>query len=741
MAYNFYCISFLNPVVLDTPKDERTPDVLNISRESLALFPNVISFEIHLRANITYLLACNSISNDLDLLVGNVSKNFENSNIVEEYEFSANKIDVDTFIDKLGFAFMRASAKERLNIHKQALHLASDDETFAASSKISKLNFIFRYKPADVEPSVKKEVLPDETETPSETKAAKSSETPHDFVAEANLLAGAAELKEYIAEINAMAPILKELQKSQQPVTQHLLLSVDAGNGCTTMLTLLRDFLAKHRLFGGDAPGRNGYALREIHFRYTEGGNANLEGTLEETKKSIRNAAPGLVAIHIAEWLKFMDHNIFSRLLDFCWEQRKNTVFVFILPFVEESVLSRSHARLSDILNVRLIRIPQYTDEELTGVARQTIVNYGIKWDTSADDYFRRALVLERSDQRFYGMRTVKKLATEIALMKARNVALNRNECPSDMLMGEDFIGTIADEPYSGEISGFEMLDNLIGLNDIKRRIREIVASIKVQKKLFENGGDIAPCYHMMFTGNPGTGKTVVARIVGKIFQENGLLPRGDLIEVSRWDMVGEYIGQTGPKTVALCHSARGSVLFIDEAYLLSAGDGVSTRDFGREALGALIAEMENNRSQIVVIMAGYKEEMENLLKLNAGLRDRMPHHLNFESYTREELFEIFKFQLCEGYKWTESFMKKASEFFLGLSDELMKSPQFGNGRFVRNIVERIRTKAMMRIVGEPVLKNGKLPLLVTDLESALADSDIGGLNEKARGTKVGFTV
>ena len=748
MAYKFHRVSFINPSAFNA-SGERA-DILKAVRQELSASPGLIAFELRVRESIAFLL----VSPDADKLkelAQSIRALFENESLAEEYNFSEADIDAEIFIDKLGAAFMRATNEERLSLHTQAGLLSLEDESLKESPKLNRLGFILRYTAPDEESTNSDDADPEE---PGEAIAEKTSDsaavpkTPEkqtpdssDLLEKCRALAGAAEFKGYIEELDAMAPMLKELQGSKQPVTQHLLLSVDSGSGCSTMLRLLRDFLAKHRLFGGEAPGRNGYSLREIHFRYTDGGSSNLEGMLDETRKAIQNAAPGLVGIHIAEWIKLMEHSVFSRLLSYCWEQRGNTVFVFILPVIEENVLSRVHARLNDILNVRLLHIPQYTDDELTSVAQKAIENYGIKWDASANDYFLRALSLERSDQRFYGMRTIMKLATEIALMKTRNVALARNECPQDVLMGEDFIGTIADEMYSGELSGFEMLDELIGLGNIKQRIREIVASIKVQKKLFENGGDISPCYHMMFTGNPGTGKTVVARIVGKIFRENGLLPRGDLIEVSRWDMVGEYIGQTGPKTVALCHSARGSVLFIDEAYLLCAGDGISTRDFGREALGALIAEMENNRSQLVVIMAGYKDEMENLLKLNAGLRDRMPHHIHFESYSREELLEIFKFQLREGYEWSEDFMQKASEFFLGLSDALMKSEQFGNGRFVRNIVERIRTKAMMRIVGEPSLENGKLPLLAIDLESALADSDIGGLSEKARGARVGFMV
>ena len=346
----------------------------------------------------------------------------------------------------------------------------------------------------------------------------------------------------------------------------------------------------------------------------------------------------------------------------------------------------------------------------------------------------------ERSDQRFYGMQTVAKLSTEILLMKARNISFGKNDVPDNILAAEDFQDYLADTGFDDGISGFEQLDSMIGLDTIKKRIRELVVSMQAQKNLFESGSEaVAPCYHMMFTGSPGTGKTMVARIVGKIFRESGLLPVGDLLEVSRFDMVGEYIGQTGPKTVALCRSAVGSVMFIDEAYLLNAGDGYESKDFGREAMGALIAEMENNRDKFVVILAGYEDDMEDLLKTNAGLRDRIPHKIHFESYGREELFEIFKMQIKKGYSYSEEFLSTAWEYFLSLPDSFLQDKNFGNGRFVRNVVERVRIKALLRQMGEPQEGMTSLPLIPLDFTNAVADEDLVGINKKNRLSRIGF--
>jgi AAA+ superfamily predicted ATPase len=215
------------------------------------------------------------------------------------------------------------------------------------------------------------------------------------------------------------------------------------------------------------------------------------------------------------------------------------------------------------------------------------------------------------------------KLSTQLALLKARNAARG-NEVPVELLHAEDFRDFMGKDEYGSKSTGLEQLDALVGLSEVKQRVREMVGFFKAQKKLYEEGKEEkAPCYHMMFTGNPGTGKTVLARILGRIFRECGLLPIGDMLEVSRLGYGRGIYRSDGPKTVSLCRSAMGSVLFIDEAYLLADNSDGTSRDYGKEAMGALIAEMENQRDRFIVILAGYENEMNKLCGLNAGLRDR----------------------------------------------------------------------------------------------------------------------
>ena len=233
----------------------------------------------------------------------------------------------------------------------------------------------------------------------------------------------------------------------------------------------------------------------------------------------------------------------------------------------------------------------------------------------------------------------------------------------------------------------------MVGMEEITARIKEIVAQVKLS---MQTPGMERPCLHMRFVGAPGTGKTTVARLVGRIFRENGILRNGYFFEYSARNLCGEYVGQTAPKTSAICRDAYGSVLFIDEAYALYQGDG-RTSDYGKEALTTLISEMETHRDDMVVIMAGYKEDMDVLMEANSGLRSRMPFKIEFKSYTSDELYEIFMLMVRKHFTYTEDFDTEVKNYFATLSEDYMKSKEFANARFVRNLYERTWSKAALR--------------------------------------------
>ena len=179
---------------------------------------------------------------------------------------------------------------------------------------------------------------------------------------------------------------------------------------------------------------------------------------------------------------------------------------------------------------------------------------------------------------------------------------------------------------------------------------------------------------------------------------------------------------------------AYGSVLFIDEAYALAGG---SDKDYGTEAISTLIAEMENNRSRLGVIFAGYEKELEKLFALNPGLRDRIPYHLNFPNYSREELKDIFFSMIPKAFSYGEDFKARAEEYFRDLSDDIINNEHFSNARFVRNIVERVLSKATLRLSG---LEGEEAKCLaVSDFDLAISDAEFKDLSKKKYHTTIGF--
>jgi len=234
-------------------------------------------------------------------------------------------------------------------------------------------------------------------------------------------------------------------------------------------------------------------------------------------------------------------------------------------------------------------------------------------------------------------------------------------------------------------------LDAMIGLEDLKARVREIADLAWMDRERVRRGlKPTRPAFHMVFTGNPGTGKTVVAKLIGRIFHELGLLERGHLVEANRSTLVGKYIGQTAPKVEAAVAEARGGVLFIDEAYLLAPEHG--GKDFGAEAIGTLIEHMEKARGELIVVAAGYRAPMARFIESNPGLRSRLSAVIDFPDYATDELFAIFE-KICADHEYALSANgREAARREVARISET-RGETFGNARDMRTLFERCVTR------------------------------------------------
>jgi probable Rubsico expression protein CbbX len=265
----------------------------------------------------------------------------------------------------------------------------------------------------------------------------------------------------------------------------------------------------------------------------------------------------------------------------------------------------------------------------------------------------------------------------------------------SDGLRSEQAIDLDAEFHASNVQEVLDKLDReLVGLKPVKTRIREIAALLLVDRVRNRLGlSSETPTLHMNFTGNPGTGKTTVALRMAEILHRLGYVRQGHLVAVTRDDLVGQYIGHTAPKTKEVIKKAMGGVLFIDEAYYLYRPE--NERDYGQEAIEILLQVMENNRDDLVVILAGYKDKMDRFFLSNPGMRSRIAHHIDFPDYSPQELLEISKLMLAQqNYRFSPEAERAFSEYIR----RRMEMPHFANARSVRNALDRIRLRQANRL-------------------------------------------
>ncbi|ASF39567.1 stage V sporulation protein K [Halobacillus halophilus] len=355
------------------------------------------------------------------------------------------------------------------------------------------------------------------------------------------------------------------------------------------------------------------------------------------------------------------------------------------------------------------ISLPDYKMEELITIAEQTAIDNDFFFTTNALNEFTSLIDRERVDDSFGNARTVKNLVMKTIFQKgAKEAERDKTHWIDHMRIDENDLAwdtSAADE----KLSPRNRLDELIGLDNVKAEVRKLSSFVQAQQKRKENGYPVVPIQlHSVFSGNPGTGKTTVAEIYSDILKQCGLLKRGHMVVVSRSDLVAGYVGQTAMKTKRKIREALGGVLFIDEAYSLYNG---GRDEFGKEAIETIVDEMTKHNENLVVILAGYQREMEQLVESNPGLSSRFKKYFHFPDYNEQELLEMTHFQ---AYQFGYTFNEWAEEFLL----EKYKDHRIrGNGRFVNNLVnEAIQYQATRIVEDESADMN---ELVVNDLEKA----------------------
>lgn len=375
----------------------------------------------------------------------------------------------------------------------------------------------------------------------------------------------------------------------------------------------------------------------------------------------------------------------------------------------------------------RYIEFPDYSAAELAEMFRRNVRKNQYRLAPDAEEALDKTMadLTKRRDRQFGNGRFVRNLFEKAVERQSERLASATDVSDEDLA-----VLTLADlkmekpaDPGRPKLEdALAELDGLVGMEPVKEEVRKLAAYCKLAKEREAQGLEVASMsYHFVFTGNPGTGKTTVARIIAKIFRALGILERGHLVETDRSGLVADYMGQTATKTNKKIDEAVGGILFIDEAYAL-VGEGNDA--YGKEALTTLLKRMEDERERLVVIVAGYTEEMDKFMEANSGLQSRFARRLEFPDYSAPDLAEMFR-RMAAKNKYvlsadSEKWLDKAIALWT-----LNRDRKFGNGRYVRNLFEKTLERQALRLADIPSPTREQLvTITLKDIGISLKDPD-----------------
>lgn len=485
----------------------------------------------------------------------------------------------------------------------------------------------------------------------------------------------------------------------------NMIFSGNPGTGKTTMARVVADMFHSMGL------------LKSGHLVETDKGGLVAEyvgQTAKKTEEVFKSALGGVLFIDEAYAITNDGSSFGQECIDTLVkliEDYRGEILVILAGYNKEmNDFMKANSGLESRFPLK-IEFPDYSADELFEIGKNMVSKKGFILSEDAITVFKEAVYdLKRHSTATSGNgRMVRNFIDEIIRNQSSRIALNDvNAEEMTVITAKDIETEIpAENAYDLEAE----LNKVVGLESVKNYIRSLNARLMVQEQRKKHGLKVSTTQtlHMIFMGNPGTGKTMMARTVANVLFNMGIISTNKLVETDRSGLVAGYVGQTAIKTREVIESALNGVLFIDEAYALAQG---GNNDFGQEAIDTLVKMMDDNRDRLVVILAGYYDDMQNFLNQNAGLKSRFPNVIQFEDYSTEELLGIAeKMYRDQGYVLRDDAITLLKQVF----ENGKKQPQFGNGRYVRNIFEKSLNSQAMRLSRSSTMSTAELSSITAD--------------------------
>lgn len=527
---------------------------------------------------------------------------------------------------------------------------------------------------------------------------------------------GLDEVKEFLREIQVQMKVNKKRKELGVTIdssqTLNMIFTGNPGTGKTTVARIVAEVM-----------NGMGYlkSSEVVEVDRTELIGQHIGETTKKVQEIFMSALGGILFIDEAYSLFSGDNDPYGReavdtLVKLIEDHREDIIVIMAGYSKEMSKFLQSNSGLKSRFPLS-INFADYSEEELFMIGKAMLDSKGFVIDSQAEEAFKKSIRLQKKKFGVDGGngRLVRNII-EKTIRRQNTRIIKLEEIDNEnikTLLAEDFY---SDENFM--VSSFNLekeLNKVIGLEDVKDFIRSLEAQIKIRnaRKAANLSYDEGQTLHMIFKGNPGTGKTTMARIIGGILNNLGVLPTNKFVETDRSGLVAGYVGQTAMKTREVMESAIGGILFIDEAYSLWQ-NGNKGSDFGKEAIDTLVKKMDDNRENLVVILAGYSDDMDEFLEVNPGLKSRFANIIEFNDYSVDELLKIAKcIYDSKGYILTEGAEVKMKTIF----EKIINISDFGNGRYVRNLYEKsIRNQAVRLSSDNDLTKEELIAIIEQDI-------------------------